>query len=203
MDFALKDASPKVLIADGSACSASPSCATSTRSCKVIAVRPADDTPAWAERWDDCYRGGVRSCPRRPSTRTATPVFLHLGHHGRPKGAQLTHRGCVANVMNVAFINTVQPRALAYAAGVEPAGAGRRRAGAGAPGDAPVSRHGEQLRGPGHHPGRRQARAHVQVGCGGGPAADRAERITAFSAVPMMTRELLIHPDFGPAIPPR
>jgi acyl-CoA synthetase (AMP-forming)/AMP-acid ligase II len=98
--------------------------------------------------------------------------------------------------MNVAFINTVQPRALCHAAGVEPP----------APGSAEPVR--ALLATPLFHVTANNCVAQVTT-LGGGrlvhmykwDAAEalrliEAEGVTAFSAVPMMTRELLNHPDF-------
>ena len=42
-------------------------------------------------------------------------VFYTSGTTGTPKGAQLTHRGCVSNLMNIGFNRTLQSTALARA----------------------------------------------------------------------------------------
>ena len=51
----------------------------------------------------------------------ADPCLLLFtsGTTGRPKGAQLTHRGCIHNLLSLAFANTVQPMALAKVRGVD------------------------------------------------------------------------------------
>ena len=74
------------------------------------------------------------------------------------------------NIMNIAFIDSVQPRTLAYAAGGT-AGARRRRAPARADRHAALSCDGQQLRGSGNDPDRRQTGARVQMGSGRGAAA--------------------------------
>ncbi|MFT7289394.1 MAG: long-chain acyl-CoA synthetase, partial [Halieaceae bacterium] len=119
------------------------------------------------------------------------------GTTGRPKGAQLTHRGCVNNIMNVAFINTAQPMALAYAAGSTPQAAGIPE---------PVR---ALVATPLFHVTANNCVAQVTTLVGGclvhmykWDAAEalrliEKEKISAFSAVPMMTREIMNHPDFS------
>jgi acyl-CoA synthetase (AMP-forming)/AMP-acid ligase II len=196
MDFALQDSEPRVLIADRERLQRFAKLRDSHAGLRVIAVRTGDDTPAWAERWEDIVAapGELPEAAIDPDSDAC--VFYTSGTTGRPKGALLTHRGCVNNVMNVAFINTVQPRALCHAAGVEPP----------APGSAEPVR--ALLATPLFHVTANNCVAQVTT-LGGGrlvhmykwDAAEalrliEAEGITAFSAVPMMTRELLNHPDF-------
>jgi long-chain acyl-CoA synthetase len=196
MDFALQDSEPRALIADRERLQRFAKLRDSHAGLRVIAVRTGDDTPAWAERWEDIVAapGELPEAAIDPDSDAC--VFYTSGTTGRPKGALLTHRGCVNNVMNVAFINTVQPRALCHAAGVEPP----------APGSAEPVR--ALLATPLFHVTANNCVAQVTT-LGGGrlvhmykwDAAEalrliEAEGITAFSAVPMMTRELLNHPDF-------
>jgi acyl-CoA synthetase (AMP-forming)/AMP-acid ligase II len=196
MDFALQDSEPRVLIADRERLQRFAKLRDRHAGLRVIAVRTGDDTPAWAERWEDIVAepGELPEAAIDPDSDAC--VFYTSGTTGRPKGALLTHRGCVNNVMNVAFINTVQPRALCHAAGVEPP----------APGSAEPVR--ALLATPLFHVTANNCVAQVTT-LGGGrlvhmykwDAAEalrliEAEGITAFSAVPMMTRELLNHPDF-------
>jgi acyl-CoA synthetase (AMP-forming)/AMP-acid ligase II len=98
--------------------------------------------------------------------------------------------------MNVAFINSVQPRALHYAAGSEPP----------QPGTEEPTR--ALLATPLFHVTANNCVAQGVTLMGGklvqmykwdaGEALRliEEEKVTAFSAVPMMTRELIIHPDF-------
>ncbi|MEM6486198.1 MAG: AMP-binding protein, partial [Pseudomonadota bacterium] len=104
--------------------------------------------------------------------------------------------GCVNNIMNVAFINAAQATALAIAAGKEPPAPGS---------DEPVL---ALVATPLFHVTANNCVAQVATLVGGRIALmykwDAAEalrlieqeQISAFSAVPMMTREILMHPEF-------
>ena len=196
MDFALRDSQPRALIADRERLQRFAALRDSHPGLRVIAVRTGEETPAWAERWEDVTARSAELPDASIDPDSDACVFYTSGTTGRPKGALLTHRGCVNNVMNVAFINTVQPRALCHAAGMEPP----------APGSAEPVR--ALLATPLFHVTANNCVAQVTT-LGGGrlvhmykwDAAEalrliEAEGITAFSAVPMMTRELLNHPDF-------
>ena len=123
-------------------------------------------------------------------------IFYTSGTTGTPKGAQLTHRGCVANLMNIGFGKAVQEGALDKA-GVKSKG----RMGAEEVNVALVAT-------PLFHVTGNNCVAQGIAATGGKlihmykwDAAEalriiEAEKVTAFSAVPMMSREMLIHPDF-------
>lgn len=197
MAYALHDSAPKVLIADRERLLRFSEVRSDFPDLQVVAVRAADELGVEALAWDTLVAGDGVLPDQAIDPDADACVFYTSGTTGRPKGAQLTHRGCVSNVMNVAFINTVQPRALAYAAGKEPP----------TPGDQePLC---ALLATPLFHVTANNCVAHA-VTLGGGKLIHmykwdarealrliEAERVSTFSAVPMMTRELLMHPDFS------
>ncbi|MDP5052651.1 MAG: acyl--CoA ligase, partial [Congregibacter sp.] len=197
MEYALQDSEPKVLIADEERLQRFAEIRDKFADLSVVAVRPASVLPAWATHWDTLLAAEASLPDAQIDADSDACIFYTSGTTGRPKGAQLTHRGCVNNVMNVAFINSVQPRALAYANGQEPAAAGS---------DAPVR---ALVATPLFHVTANNCVAHVATLVGGclvhmykwdaGEALRliEKEKVSAFSAVPMMTREIMIHPDFA------
>lgn len=196
LEFALEDSEPKVMIADRERLQRFSELAEKFPEVSLIGVRCEDVLPAQAESWGSATQGEASMPVVEVDPDSDACIFYTSGTTGRPKGAQLTHRGCVNNIMNVAFANAVQPLALAYAAGKEPGG--------GAP--EPIR---ALLATPLFHVTANNCVAQAATLAGGmlvhmykwdaGEALSIIERekITAFSAVPMMTRELMMHPDFA------
>ena len=197
MEYALQDSEPKVLIADEERLQRFDEIREKFPQLQVVAVRPKAEAPDWAVSWESLLAQGGELPDVQIDADDDACIFYTSGTTGRPKGAQLTHRGCVNNVMNVAFINSVQPRALAYASGQEPAAPGS---------DAPIR---ALVATPLFHVTANNCVAHVATLVGGclvhmykWDAAEalrliEQEKISAFSAVPMMTREIIMHPDFA------
>ncbi|MEM1230136.1 MAG: class I adenylate-forming enzyme family protein [Pseudomonadota bacterium] len=122
-------------------------------------------------------------------------IFYTSGTTGRPKGAQLTHRGCVANLMNMGFnaaLNTFVAQ----------------RAGETIPDPESLPQPAALVTTPLFHVTANNCVAHPITANGGklictyrwdaGEALKIIERekITAMTGVPVMARELLAHPDF-------
>lgn len=123
-------------------------------------------------------------------------IFYTSGTTGKPKGAQLTHRGCVNNIMNLAFWGTASAMALARKNNEELPN----------PEDAPVM--AGLVTTPLFHVTANNCLAHAGT-LGGGKLVHmykwdagealkliEKEKITNTTGVPVMSREIISHPDF-------
>ena len=124
-------------------------------------------------------------------------IFYTSGTTGVPKGAQLTHRGCISNLFSMMFAGQCQALAMARATGVaiDPA----------APPPIPVG----LLTTPLFHVTANNCGAYALTAAGGkmvlmyrwdaGEALRliEQEKVSAMSGVPVMAREVINHPDFA------
>ena len=121
-------------------------------------------------------------------------IFYTSGTTGFPKGAQLTHRGCVSNLFNMMFSGQVQAMATMRALNIEP--------------PPPPPPPATLITTPLFHVTANNCGAYA-ITAGGGKMvlmyrwdAGEAlrliehERISAMSGVPVMARELITHPDY-------
>ena len=170
-----------------------------------MSVRSDRALPADATRWADVVNAA--SAPATLPEATIDPdddatIFYTSGTTGFPKGAQLTHRGSVHNVLNLAFMSftAAVAEARAVAAGeVQPRSSGDA---GGLVLMAPT---------PLFHVTANNCLLQPCTLAGGtivflhrwDPARAleliERERVTHFSGVPTMSRELLAHPDWDRA----
>ena len=196
MHFALKDSTPKVMICDKERLIRFGEISEDFPDLVVTAVRLTDEAPDNVVDWVEAINTQAVMPDVAIDPDDDACVFYTSGTTGTPKGAQLTHRGCVANVMNIGFAQAVQRAALAKA-GIKPTGS----MAADAVNVALVAT-------PLFHVTGNNCVAQSIAAAGGKlihmykwDAAEalriiETEKVTAFSAVPMMSREMLIHPDF-------
>lgn len=209
MEFGLTDSRPKVLIADEERLVRVEQVLDAVRaggSLHVIAVRTARELPDDSSRWVDEVVGA--SAPAALPDVAIDPdddacIFYTSGTTGSPKGAQLTHRGSVHNVMNLAFMATATAlgEAKAAAAGDLPAAGGPPAA---APRQAVFMAptplfHVTACNCVLHPATLTGARVVLTYKWDPGRALELIEReqVTNFSGVPTMSRELLQHPDWA------
>jgi long-chain acyl-CoA synthetase len=193
MEQALKDAQPKVLFADKERLARFRECGA-PGAMAVVGVR-LDAYPADVIPYADVIAHGGAMPDVAVDPDSDACIFYTSGTTGFPKGAQLTHRGCIANLMNMLYSTVAQATAVERATGEAP------------PADppAPVS----LLTTPLFHVTANNCGAYLTTAAGGmivlmykwdaGDALKLIEkyRITGVSGVPVMGREIINHPDFA------
>jgi long-chain acyl-CoA synthetase len=209
MEYGLRDSKPKVLIADGERVERVLPALDGLRAefpMHLISVRYEGALPDGADRWTDVVRPELAP-PTLPDVSIDPDddvcIFYTSGTTGFPKGAQLTHRGSVQNLFNLVFMTTANSlaQAKAIAAGAAPT---PPATGAPAAPPSPVFMAPTPL----FHVTANNCILHPATLSGGAVVltykwdAGRAlelierERVTNFSGVPTMSRELLLHPDW-------
>ena len=216
LEYALNDSRPKLLIADDERLERALEVLPAVRAeapMHIISVRSERDLPDDASRWTDHVV--ITGAPDDLPTAEIDPdddvcIFYTSGTTGFPKGAQLTHRGSVHNVMNLAFASTVASAATAKAAAASSNAAA-------ADGDDETSSPGQvddlgqavvMVPTPLFHVTANNCVLHpVTIGGGkivmlyrwdAGRAIELIEResVNMFTGVPTMSREILAHPDW-------
>jgi long-chain acyl-CoA synthetase len=194
MLYALQDSTPKVMILDKERLDQLGEHRAEVQDIALVGVRfpePEAGVTPWTE-----VVGGSETLPMIDiDTDSDACIFYTSGTTGRPKGAQLTHRGCVSNIFSMLFSAGLQ-RLLAIQKGLIN------------PDDEPPIGC-SLLTTPLFHVTANNCAAHGTTLGGGklihmykwdaGEALKliEQERITAVSGVPVMAREIISHPDFA------
>ena len=171
----------------------------------LVAVRTGVDLPEDSIRWEDAISIGkelpnVSGVPIEPDDDVC--VFYTSGTTGHPKGAVLTHRGAVSNLLNLAFWSTMAKLAeqKAVEAGEPPTGSDKKVG---------ESNPGSVLAVPLFHVTGCNCCMHPVTAVGGklvlmhkwnpeqALEVIERERPTTFTGVPTMARELVNSPDFS------
>ena len=194
--YGVQDAEPRAMICDSERLERFLPNRSEAPDCQLVAVRVDAPLPEGVVPWSELREehGELPEAAVDPDSDAC--IFYTSGTTGRPKGAQLTHRGCMNNLMSLAFWNTAQARAVQKAGRAKPpAGNGPARLSA-------------LVATPLFHVTANNCVAHSATAVGGklvhmykwdaGEALALVERekITNLSGVPMMAREILAHPDF-------
>jgi long-chain acyl-CoA synthetase len=196
VDYALKDSDPKVIFCDPERLARLMELPAGSVTAKIVVTR-AEALPGGVTPWAEVVAtpGVMPQIDVDPDDDAC--IFYTSGTTGFPKGAQLTHRGCISNLMSLMFSGQVSGLATARATGVMPDP------------NAPPPVPDALLTTPLFHVTANNCGAYA-VTAGGGKLVlmyrwdakvalelIQKERVTAMSGVPVMSRELISHPDFA------
>ncbi len=193
MAYALNDSTPKILFIDTERLARFREKPELAGTVQLVGVR-LDETPADTTPWSDVIAHGGSMPDVTVDPESDACIFYTSGTTGFPKGAQLTHRGCVANLFNMLYAAASSALAVERATGVAP------------PATPPIPV--TLVTTPLFHVTANNCAAYGATAAGGalvlmyrwdaGEALKiiERERVTGMSGVPIMARELITHPDF-------
>ena len=198
LQYGLSDSGAKMLICDRERLERFEEIRGDFPDMRVVTVR-VDNVPAWSDSWSSVLTAEPKLPEVDIDPEDDACIFYTSGTTGHPKGAQLTHRGCANNLLSLMFVNMAQPMARVKASGD---GASNT------PGSA-AGQMAAIVTTPLFHVTANNCLAQTMTLAGGklvhmykwdaGEALRiiEEEKITNFTAVPAMTRELVSHPDFA------
>lgn len=193
MAYGLSDSAPKVLFLDAERLARVQEQPDMVKRMQLVGVR-IPDMPAGMVDWSvvAAHGGALPEVTVDPDSDAC--IFYTSGTTGFPKGAQLTHRGCVSNLFNMLFAGASSALAVERATGVAP------------PAEPPIPV--TLITTPLFHVTANNCGAYATTAAGGklvlmyrweaGEALRiiEKERVSSMSGVPVMARELINHPDF-------
>lgn len=193
MAYGLSDSAPKVLFLDAERLARVQEKPDMAKGMQLVGVR-IPDMPAGMIDWATVasHGGALPDVAVDPDSDAC--IFYTSGTTGFPKGAQLTHRGCVSNLFNMLFAGASSALAVERATGVAP------------PAEPPIPV--TLITTPLFHVTANNCGAYATTAAGGkmvlmyrweaGEALKiiEKERVSSMSGVPTMARELINHPDF-------
>lgn len=194
MLYALEDAAPKVLILDAERLARLQELHAGSCTARPVGVR-LPEVPGDVVPWSEAVAAPAEMPEAVIDPDSDACIFYTSGTTGFPKGAQLTHRGCVANIEGMAFNAAAMALTLERATGLVPP----------ASPFVPVILIATPL----FHVSANNCGAHLATTSGGTIVlmyrwdADEAlrlierEKVTGSSCVPAMSRELINHPDLA------
>ncbi len=102
LEYGLKDSNTKLLICDRERLQRFESIRSSFPELPVVTVR-VDDVPNWATPWSAALESESVLPDANIEPDDDVAIFYTSGTTGHPKGARLTHRGCANNVVTQTF----------------------------------------------------------------------------------------------------
>jgi long-chain acyl-CoA synthetase len=195
LDYAIKDSAPKVIFCDGERLVRLTERPETAAGIPLVVTR-APTLPSGVIPWSDVIAHGGELPDADVDPDDDACIFYTSGTTGFPKGAQLTHRGCLNNLHSLMFSGQVTALATMEATGVKPD--------PNAPVPIPIS----LLTTPLFHVTANNCGAYPITAAGGkmilmyrwdpkvALTLIEKERVTGMSGVPVMSRELISHPDF-------